>query len=96
MTHLKRRLGRTTPRFQLRIKRDRMEAKSEAEFYLATGNVVVHFVRGGAPLDVVARRFNQPVSDCWLYMRYAESSDSFKLRALVEEWPWEKIKQQLG
>jgi len=66
-----------------------------AEFFLSLGRAVRYRLRHGLPLDQIANGYGLPISECLLVLQYAESSDAFKLQALVEDWSWQKIREGL-
>ena len=79
----------------LTMQTEAMRAFTVAEFYLAIGRAVRYLLRHGWPMDTVAGRIGLPTSECHLALKYADSPDVLKLRALVENWSWEKIKQSV-
>lgn len=68
---------------------------SEAELYLSVGEAVRTCLQQGLPLPFIAERIRTTVEQCLLALRFAESPNSLKLEALVEEWPWAKIVSEL-
>ena len=72
-----------------------MRPATVAEFYLAVGQAVRWRLRHGLPQEAMARGIGLPVSECMLALRYAESPDWLKLRALVEDWLWKTIKDRV-
>ncbi|MBI3466432.1 MAG: hypothetical protein HY000_25750 [Planctomycetes bacterium] len=68
---------------------------SVAEFYLAVGQAVRRALRGGLPREAIARGIGLPICECELALVYANSADWLKLRALVEDWSWKRIKDSL-
>ncbi|MBI1903721.1 MAG: hypothetical protein HY000_16770 [Planctomycetes bacterium] len=68
---------------------------TEAEFYLNAGRTVRRRIRRGHRPPAIARALDMSVVEAFYALRYAESSPSLVLRALVEAWSWEKIKQSL-
>lgn len=80
---------------RLSLRRQLSDATSEAEFYLVAGRAVAYLVRQGVPMSTVARTLEETSAECRLFQRYADSRDSFKLRALIEGWSWKTIRENL-
>ncbi len=68
---------------------------SDPDIYLAVGRAVRDCLRLGLPLQFIAQTTEMTVDECWLASKFAESSNGFKLQALVEDWSWSKIKAEL-
>jgi hypothetical protein len=71
-------------------------AISQAELYLLAGKIVRHRTRRGHNPQAIANSLGMTIVECLCALQYAESSPALILRALVDEWPWKKIKQHLG
>jgi hypothetical protein len=67
-----------------------------AEVYLFIGRTVRYALRRGDSLQCIARDAGLPIAECLLAVTYADSPDWLKFRAIVEEWPWNTIKQALA
>jgi hypothetical protein len=68
---------------------------TEAEFYLNAGRTVRRQLRHGRSPQAIARVLQMSVSEALDALRFAESSPALLLRALLEAWSWERIKQNL-
>ena len=79
----------------LRMRKKTSPHLTAAEFYLAVGRVVHFAVDQGIPLNQLGRRLGLPTSACLLAREYASSPDWLKLRALVEDWSWDEIKEKV-
>ena len=66
-----------------------------AESLLELGRRIGRPVRQGAGIDVVSQEFQVHRDYCQLALEFVSSSDPLKLRALVEDWPLERIAEQL-
>src|SRR5262245_19693420 len=66
-----------------------------AEFYLSLGRAVRLRLRHGATLEEISCGSGLPIYECLLTLQYAESDEVLKFQALVENWSWEKIKENL-
>ncbi len=91
----KRRRNRISLAGGLRMRKKISPLITAAEFYLAVGTVVHFAVGRGIPLHQVCRRLGLPTSACLLAREYANSPDWLKLRALVEDWSWDEIKEKV-
>ncbi len=69
---------------------------TEAEFYLAAGQIARRRLRRGCRPKTIARALGISMVEALTAQRYAESSPALILRALVEDWSWEQIKHCLG
>lgn len=69
---------------------------SDAELYLSVGRAVRDCLRQGLSLSLIAQSAHMTVEECLLALRYIESSNGFKLEALVEEWPWSRITAEMA
>lgn len=67
-----------------------------AEWLLELGKCVNRQMRRGAGIEEVAQQlFANPVH-CKLALVLYRASDVFKLRAMVEDWSWERLVSELG
>ena len=66
-----------------------------AELLLEVGRRVRKHIRYGAAMADVAKLAEFPVDYCQLALAFACASDLVKLRASVEDWPWERIAREL-
>lgn len=68
---------------------------AEAEFCLAVGRLLRRLVRRGMRIETIARQYHVSVAECMSAIQYADSPPKMILRALVEDWTWDKIKRHL-
>ena len=66
-----------------------------AESLLKLGRRIRRQVRQGTGIADLSQEFQVDRDYCQLAVEFASSSDLLKLRALVEDWPLERIAQQL-
>ena len=66
-----------------------------AESVLQLGRRIRRQVRRGAEIEEVSNEFQVHRDYCQFALEFVGSSDLLKLRALVEDWPLERIAQQL-
>lgn len=69
---------------------------TEAEFCLAVGRLLKRLVRRGVRIETLARQYHISVSEGLSAVQYADSSPAMILRALIEDWTWDRIKRHLG
>ena len=67
-----------------------------AESLLELGRRIRRPVRQGTGIEDVSQEFHVDRDYCQLALEFVSSSDLLKLRALVEDWPLERIAEQLG
>ncbi|MBI2479508.1 MAG: hypothetical protein HYV60_13000 [Planctomycetia bacterium] len=70
-------------------------AMTEAERYLLAGRIVRQRIRRGSTPQAIAVALGMTIVEALSALQYVESSPALILRALVEEWPWKKIKHHL-
>src|SRR5262245_31022944 len=68
---------------------------SKCELFLTFGRMVRARLRLWVSLEAIARSTGLSPLDCALALAFAEGPDWLKLRALVEDWSWLEIKQQV-
>ena len=66
-----------------------------AESLLELGRRIRRQVRQGTGIADLSQEFQVARDYCQLAVEFVSSSDLLKLRALVEDWPLERITQQL-
>lgn len=71
------------------------KSASDSELYLLIGHAVRDCMRNGLSLPLIAHSAHTTVEECLLALKYFESSNGFKLEALVEEWPWSRITAEM-
>lgn len=69
---------------------------SDSELYLSIGRAVRDCMRNGLSLPLIAHSAHTTVEECLLALKYFESSNGFKLEAMVEEWPWSRITAEMA
>jgi hypothetical protein len=67
-----------------------------AEWLLTVGKFVRKHIRRGAGIEEVATRLQVEEDTCKLAVVFFESSDSLKLRAIVEDWTWARLVSELA
>jgi hypothetical protein len=67
-----------------------------AELLFAVGGRVRKQIKRGAGLEEVSKRFESTPDYCELALTFFRASDLLKLRAMVEDWPLERIACELG
>ncbi len=68
---------------------------TDAEYHLTVGRIVSHRVSRGLDIEGYADQVNMTVEECRLASAYANSSPGMIFRALVEDWPWQRIQAEL-
>ena len=68
---------------------------NSAEALLELGRRVRRQLRHGAEIEDAGEEFKLP-RECRMALEFVCSSDVLKLRALVEDWPLDRIAQELG
>lgn len=67
-----------------------------AELFVGLGTAVLRRIRRGAGIEEVSRELHTASDLCQLALAFSVSSDVLKLRALVEDWPLDRIAAELG
>lgn len=67
-----------------------------AEWLLDLGRCVNKQMKRGAGIEEVARQLFANPEHCKLALVLYRASDVFKLRAMVEDWKWERLVSELG
>jgi hypothetical protein len=67
-----------------------------AEWLLSVGKFARKQIRRGAGIEEVATRLEIEADTCKLAVVFYESSDTLKLRAIVEDWTWARLVSELA
>jgi dolichol kinase len=77
------------------IATESLPSGSDGELFLTFGRMVRARLRLWVSLEAIARSTGLSPLDCALALAFAEGPDWLKLRAMVEDWSWLEIKQQV-
>ena len=77
------------------IQQDGQRDLTDAEFHLTVGRNVQNRIRRGLDVEGYANQVNMTVDQCRMALSYANSSPGMIFQALVEDWSWTRIQEEL-
>ena len=95
MSRTVRRRNRAVMAERVGARDERPRRITEAEFYLTVGKIMRKWLRRGRHPETLVHGPEIPLVESMFALRYVDSSPALILRALVEDWSWNKIKQSL-